>query len=118
MKKLKNPIIQDINIVEVDYQDTYYTEYTDGFIIYHHRFKQADLRFWVLENYDISRGQVKIELDPTSMEQAENPIYFTQDVEEFINENYEELILSILKQPVLACQSSLGNAIYNICRPR
>jgi predicted sugar kinase len=52
------------------------------------------------------------------MEQAENPIYFTQDVEEFINENYEELILAILKQPVLACQSSLGSAIYNICRPR
>jgi hypothetical protein len=118
MKKLKNPIINDINIVEVDYQDTYYTEYTDGFIVYHHRFKQADLRFWVLENYDISRGQVKIELDPTSIEQAENPIYFTQDVEEFINENYEELILAMLKQPVLACQSSLGSAIYNICKPR
>jgi hypothetical protein len=118
MKKLKNPIIQDINIVEVDYQNTYYTEYTDGFIIYYHRFTQADLRFYVIENYDISRGQVKIELDPTTMEQAENPIYFTQDVEEFVYENYEELILSMLKQPVLACQSSLGSALYNICRPR
>jgi hypothetical protein len=118
MKKLKNPIIQDINVVEIDYQNTYYTEYTDGFIIYHHRFTQADLRFWVIENYDISRGQVKIELDPTSMEQAENPIYFTQDVEEFINENYEELILAILKQPVLASQSTFGSTLYNICRPK
>ena len=52
------------------------------------------------------------------MEQAENPIYFTQDVEEFINENYEELILAILKQPVLACQSNFANTLYDICRPR
>lgn len=118
MKKLQNPIINDINIVEVDFQNTYYTEYTDGFIVYYHRFKQEDLRFWVLENYDISRGQVKIELAPMSIEQAENPIYFTQDVEEFINDSYEELILSILKQPILASKSSLGNAIYNICRPK
>ena len=118
MKKLLKPIIEEINIVEVDGINKYYTEYTDGFIIYNHRFDHLDLKKWVVDNYDISRGEVKIEIAPASIEQAENPIYFTQDVDDFIQENYEELILSILTQPVLACQSNFANALYNICKPK
>lgn len=118
MKKLPNPIIENINVVEIDYKNTYYTEYTDGFIIYYHRFLEVDLRNWVLDNYDIIRGQVQIELAPASIEQAENPIYFTQDIEEFISENYEEIILEMLTQPKLACQSTFANTLYNICKPR
>jgi hypothetical protein len=118
MKKLQNPIITEIEVVETTNFENYYVEYTDKFIVYHHTFQFLELRAWIIDNYDTSRGQVKIEMQPTSMETAENPIYFTQEIDEFIRENYEEIILEMLTQPTLACQSYLGSAIYNICRPR
>ena len=118
MKKLQNPIIEEINVIDIDGINKYYVEYTDGFIIYNHRFNHLEIRKWVIDNYDIISGQVQIEIAPSSIEQAENPIYFKQDIDEFIDENYEEIIIEMLKQPVLACQSNFANAMYNICKPR
>ena len=118
MKKLQNPIITEIEVVQTNNFENYYVEYTDKFIIYHHTFEFLQLRAWIIDNYEVSRGQVQIEMQPTSIEQAENPIYFTQEIDEFIRENYEEIILEMLTQPTLTCQSYLGTALYNICRPQ
>jgi hypothetical protein len=118
MKKIPNPIISEIEVVQGDNFESYYVEYTNKFIIYYHNFEFLELRAWIIDNYDTSRGQVKIELEPTSIETAENPIYFTQEIDEFIRENYEEIILEILTQPTLTSQSYLGTALYNICRPK
>ena len=118
MKKIQKPIISEIEVVQNNNFESYYVEYTDKFITYYHNFEFLELRGWIIDNYDTSRGQVKLEFEPISMETAENPIYFTQEIDEFIRENYEEIILEMLTQPTLSPQSYLGNAIYNICRPK
>jgi hypothetical protein len=50
MKKLQNPIITEIEVVETTNFENYYVEYTDKFIVYHHTFQFLELRAWIIDN--------------------------------------------------------------------